>query len=66
MWLYKWKLLNVCNELVKFSGHRHSGRGDILLICHMILQGHVIKGSCDFLAKNPLVLVTTLYKVWWP
>ena len=24
------------------------------LVCHVILQGHVIKGSCDFIGRNPL------------
>ena len=38
----------------KFGGHRHSGRGDIVVsFCHMILQDHVIKGSCDFMGSIP-------------
>ena len=35
---------------VKFGGQKHSDGGDILvLVCHVILQDHVIKGLRDFM-----------------
>ena len=38
----------------KFSGHRHSGSEDIMiLVCHVILQDHLIKSSCDFMDRSP-------------
>ena len=34
---------------VKFGGHRRCGSGDQNdLVCHVISQDHMIKGSCDF------------------
>ena len=39
----------------QFGGHRHSRRGDLLvLVSHMILQDHLIKGSCDLMGRSPL------------
>ena len=39
---------------VKFGGHRACGDGDVMiLVCHMISEDHVIKGSCDFVAWSP-------------
>ena len=39
---------------MKFGGHRHRGEKDILiLVCKVILQCHVINGSCEFMARNP-------------
>ena len=36
-------------------GHRHCGSGDMMvLVCHVILQDHVVKGYCDFMARSPL------------
>ena len=38
----------------KVGGHSHSGSGVISsLVCHVILQDHVVKGSCDFMDGNP-------------
>ena len=38
----------------EFGGHRHFVSGDIMiLVCHVILQDHVIKGSCDFMSWSP-------------
>lgn len=35
---------------VKFGGHRHCGIGHtVALVCYMILQEYVTKGSYDFL-----------------
>ena len=41
-------------HLAKFGGHRHCRGVDIMiLVCYVTLQDHVIKGSCDFMARNP-------------
>ena len=32
----------------------------MVLVCHMILQGHVIKASCDFMSESSSWQVTTL------
>ena len=32
----------------------------MVLVCHVILQNHVIKDSSDFIAKNPFRKVTIL------
>ena len=37
----------------KFDGHRRYGRGGKFLVCHLILQDHQIKGSCDFMGWSP-------------
>ena len=40
---------------VKFGGCRHSDIEDIVvLVCQVILQDHMIKGSCDFTGTNLL------------
>ena len=40
----------------KFGGHMHGGSGyKIILVCHVILQDHVIQGSCDFMGGIPQV-----------
>ena len=37
----------------KFGGHMHCGSADVMaLVCHVMLQNHVIKGSCDFMGRN--------------
>ena len=37
----------------KFGGHMHCGSADVMaLVCHAMLQNHVIKGSCDFMGRN--------------
>lgn len=44
-----------------FGGHRHSGIGEnIALVCQMILQEHVIKGTCNFMGRNPFKSVKML------
>ena len=44
-------LLN--QHLTKFGGHRHCSVGDIIvLVCHMISQDYVMKGSCAFIATG--------------
>ena len=38
----------------KFGGHSHFGSKVIInLVCHVILQDHVIKVSCDFMGGGP-------------
>ena len=39
----------------KFVGHRHSGKGETFLLSHMTLQGHMIKGSRDFMSGSSSV-----------
>ena len=47
--------------LYKFGDNRQCGSGDVMvLVCHLILQDHVIEGSCDFKSKPPSC------QVWWP
>ena len=39
----------------KFGDHRHCGRGDIMvLVCYVILQNHMIRGSCKYKDETPL------------
>ena len=38
----------------KFGSHSHSGSEIIMiLVCHVILQNHMIKGSCSFIGGVP-------------
>ena len=38
----------------KFDGHSHFGSGVIMiLVCHLISQDHMIKGSEDFMGGTP-------------
>ena len=32
----------------------------MVLVCHVISQDHMVKGSCDFMGGSPLWYVTTL------
>ena len=44
MKLHCWEPLMMNHHATKIGGHRHCGSGDIMiLVCHMILQDHVIK-----------------------
>ena len=48
-------------NLLRSSDHRDCSSGEIISsICHVILQNHVIKGSCEFMTGNPVREVTTL------
>ena len=40
----------------------HWGSGDIVvvLVCHAISQGHMIKGSCDYMDMSPSRCATIL------
>ena len=47
--------------IFSLGGHRHYGSGDMMvLVYHLILQDHVIKGSCDFMGKSLSRYVTIL------
>ena len=44
----------VNDDPARFGGHKHYSSGDIMtLVCHMILQVHVMKGSRDFMGRSP-------------
>ena len=41
-------------DSTKFSGHRHCGSGDMMvLVCQVISDNHVTKGSFDFMGRIP-------------
>ena len=45
----------------KFGGYRDHGSGNIMvLVCHMILRGHLSKGSSNINGRKPSRLVTIL------
>ena len=59
LWLFGRKRLTVFNYPAKFGGH--CGSVDMkYLICHVTLQFHVIKESCNLLERKCLLYVTTL------
>ena len=61
MWLYYWEPLKVIQHPTKYGHHSHFGSGDlIVLVCHLILEDHVIKDSCDFISRGQSSLVTIL------
>ena len=44
----------VYHHPAKCGGHRLCGSGYIMvLVCHLILKDHIIKGSCDFMGGLP-------------
>ena len=45
--------MKVSHHSAKFGGTRQYCSVDItILVCHVIAQEHVIKGSCDFIHKS--------------
>ena len=43
--LFDWfAMLYICT-----GGYRYSGNAGMFLVCHMISEDHMIKGSCDFI-----------------
>ena len=53
--------LRLVNILPGSVGHRHCGSGYIIvLVCHVISQDHVIKGSCDLITSSSSLQITTL------
>ena len=65
MWLYGQEPIKVSYHLAMFCGHRHSGSRNIFLVCHMILQNHLIRGSCNFLSGVPYGKSPPCQD-WWP
>ena len=55
------------HQLAKFVGHRHCGSGDITILgCHVILQGHVIKGLCYSMGRSRAYQgKLPSCQVWW-
>ena len=46
--------LKVSHQPTKFGGPRQGGNGNIMiLVCHVILQDHVIKGTCGYRSWSP-------------
>ena len=42
------------HQLAKFGGHRHCGSEDrIVLVCLVVLQGHMIKEKREFIGRIP-------------
>ena len=54
------QLLVLDNHPVKSTGHRHCGSEDMFLICFMIFQEYLIKGSCDFMSGSSSLCVSIL------
>ena len=45
----------VYHHSAKFGSHRCCNSRDIMfLVCHLISQDHMIKGSSDFIGRGPL------------
>ena len=52
--------VRVSYYLAKFGGHRYSGSGDMVLVCHVISKNHVPKGSRNFMDGSPSWYTTIL------
>ena len=52
MWLYGLEPLKLSHHPAKFGGHRHCDHGDMILICHVISQNHVIKDQYNYVGKS--------------
>ena len=48
MQLFELELFMLCHHLAKFRGQRYCSSRDMFLVCHVIKQNHVIKGSDDY------------------
>ena len=42
----------ICYHLVKFGGHKYCSCRDMFLVCHVIEQDRVMKGSSDYNDRN--------------
>ena len=49
MWLYGQEHIKVNYHPAKFGGHKHCGSEDMIWVCHVVLQDHVIKGLVHFI-----------------
>ena len=59
--MYAWKPLEISHHLATFNGQRPYGDRDITyLFCHVTLQNHVIKESCDLMEGSSLLYIPTL------
>ena len=55
----------VCHHLAQFRGHRYCGSRDmIFLVCHVIYQDHVIKGSGEYINRAHQGKLQSC-QVWW-
>ena len=42
------------HQFAKFGGHRHCDSENIMILGYQVIsQDHIIKGSCDFIGRNP-------------
>ena len=54
MWLYRREPIKVGYRPAKIGDHKHFDSRDIVvLVFRVILQDHVIKGSCEFIGRSP-------------
>ena len=60
MLIYEKEPMKINYRPAKFGGHTHCGSKDTTLMRYVILQDHVIKGSCDFMGKSQSVWITIL------
>ena len=55
MWLYGQESIKVSYHSAKFGGQGpNGGENIVILVCHVISQYHMIKGSCDFKRYDPI------------
>ena len=50
---YEQEPIKVSDHAAEFEGNGHCGSEDMDLVCHMNLQDHMIKESCDFMCTSP-------------
>ena len=51
--LCEWELFMVCHHLAKFGDPWYcSSRDTMLLVCHVMTQDHVIKGSDNYIVTS--------------
>ena len=56
--------LKLSQHPAKFSGHWYFGKVDItILVCHLIIQDHVIKMPFDLIGRSPSWQVTVLSRL---
>ena len=48
------------HNLTKFGDHRYFSSRDMFLVCHVIKQGHIIKGLDGYKDRSPSKEVTIL------
>ena len=64
MWCDGWQRHKLRHHPAKFSDHRHCDSGHIIsvLVCHVISEEQIIKGSCD-VSYNPGKFDTVLVEI---